>query len=350
MTMRYIILGAGAIGCYVGGRLAHAGHTVCFVGRPRVLQPLSAQGLRVTGNDGLDTLIPPGQICLAATLQEAVATLAAQSGCSSNDGNTLVVLVCTKTTATDEVALDIAAHCPAGTTVVSLQNGVENVARLLASAPTMTVLASVVAFNVIWRDANHVLQTTDGSLLVQQDPSSEVFAPVLRQAGVPVDLYRDMVAVKWGKLLLNLVNPVNALANLSLRDTFMQRDLRCVMAALMDEGFRVLNAAGIRPAQIAHAPPPKLFAIALRLPNWLFMRLARKIMRMDPVARASMCDDLHQGKPTEVDDLCGAVVRLGQRYDIATPANQAMCNLIHQFQPGQQWSGKDLLAALDKKR
>jgi 2-dehydropantoate 2-reductase len=208
----------------------------------------------------------------------------------------------------------------------------------------------VVAFNVIWRDANHAYQTTDGSLLVQQDPSSDVFAPVFRQAGVPVDLYRDMVAIKWGKLLLNLVNPVNALANVSLRDTFLQRDLRCVMATLIDEGFRVLNAAGIRPAQIAHAPPPKLFAIALRLPNWLFMALARKIMRMDPVARASMCDDLHQGKPTEVDDLCGAIVRLGQHYGIATPANQAMCNLVHQFQPGQQWSGKDLLAALDIKR
>jgi len=76
--MRFIILGAGAIGCYVGGRLAHAGHTVCFVGRPHVLQPLSAQGLRITGNDGLDTLIPPAQIYLAATLQEAVAALAAQ--------------------------------------------------------------------------------------------------------------------------------------------------------------------------------------------------------------------------------------------------------------------------------
>lgn len=348
--MRYIILGAGAIGCYVGGRLAHAGHTVCFVGRPRVLQPLSVQGLRVVGNDGLDVLIPPAQICLAATLQEAVAALAAKSGRPAHDDNALVVLVCVKTTATDEAARDIAAHCPAGTPVVSLQNGVDNVARLFAAAPTMTVLASVVAFNVIWRDANQVYQTNNGPLLVQQDPSSEVFAPVLREAGVPVDLYRDMTPVKWGKLLLNLINPVNALANISLRDMLMQRDLRCVMAALMDEGFRVLNVAGIRPAQIGDAPPPKLFAVALRLPNWLFKRLARKIMRMDPLARASMCDDLHQGKPTEVDDLCGAVVRLGQHYGIATPANQAMCDLIHRFQPGQQWNGHDLLAALDMKR
>lgn len=348
--MRYIILGAGAIGCYVGGRLAHAGHTVCFVGRSRVLQPLSEQGLRVVGNDGLDALIPPAQICLAATLQEAVGKLAAKSGRPSQNDNALVVLVCVKTTATDEAALDIAAHCPAGTTVVSLQNGVDNAARLIAGAPTMTVLASVVAFNVVWRDANQVYQTNNGNLLVQQDPTSEVFSPVFRQAGVPVDLYRDMAAVKWGKLLLNLINPVNALANISLREMFMQRDLRRVAAALMDEGLRVLNAAGIRPAQIGDAPPAKLFAIALRLPNWLFLCLARKIMRMDPVARASMCDDLQQGKPTEVDDLCGAVVRLGQRYGVATPSNQAMCNLIHQFQPGQQCSGQDLLAALDMKR
>lgn len=348
--MRFIILGAGAIGCYVGGRLAHAGHTVCFVGRPRVLQSLSEQGLRLVGNDGLDASIPPAQICLAATLQEAVATLAAKSGQPPHDDNPVVVLVCVKTTATDEAALDIAAHCPAGTTVVSLQNGVDNAARLIAGAPTMTVLASVVAFNVVWRYANQVYQTNNGPLLVQQDPSSEVFAPVFRQAGVPVDLYSDMTPVKWGKLLLNLINPVNALANIPLRDMLMQRDLRCVMAALMDEGFRVLNAAGIRPAKVGVAPSPKLFAVALRLPNWLFMRLARKIMRMDPLARASMCDDLQQGKLTEVDDLCGAVVRLGQRYGIATPANQAMCALVHQFKPGQQWSGQDLLAALDMKR
>jgi 2-dehydropantoate 2-reductase len=113
--MRFIILGAGAVGCYVGARFAHAGHTVCFVGRPRVLQPLAALGLQISGTDGLDTLIPPAQISLMESLQDAVSVLASQPAKPGAGEYTLVVLVCVKTTATDSVAQDIAAHCPVAT-------------------------------------------------------------------------------------------------------------------------------------------------------------------------------------------------------------------------------------------
>jgi 2-dehydropantoate 2-reductase len=304
-------------------------------------------GLQISGNDGLDTLIQPAQISLMESLQDAVSFMASQPAKPGAGEDNPAVLVFVKTTAIDSVALDIAAQCPTATTVVSLQNGVDNSTRLLAGAPKMTVLAGVVAFNVVWRSANHVHQTNNGSLIFQQDPASEEFAPAFRLAGLPLELSRDMEAIKWGKLLVNLLNPVNALSNVPLRDVLLQRDFRRVLAALTDEGLRALNAAGIRPAKIGDAPPPKLFSVVLRSPNWLFVRLASKAMRMDPAARASMCEDLQNGKPTEVDDLCGAVVRLGRLHGVATPLNQIMCDLIHQYQPGQSWSGQRLLAALN---
>ena len=67
--MNYVVMGAGAIGCYVGGRLAWAGHSVHFVGRPKVLAMLRQHGLTVTDLDGFQSCIPGDQLQLAEHLE-----------------------------------------------------------------------------------------------------------------------------------------------------------------------------------------------------------------------------------------------------------------------------------------
>ncbi|OYU46120.1 MAG: hypothetical protein CFE44_03825 [Burkholderiales bacterium PBB4] len=154
-----------------------------------------------------------------------------------------------------------------------------------------------------------------------------------------------MQSVQWGKLLLNLNNPVNALSDLPLRTQLMDRDYRCVVAALQTEALRALKAAGIPPAKVATAPPRWLPWI-LRLPNSVFTRVAARMLRMDAAARSSMWDDFQQGRTTEIDDLCGAVVRLSQSQGLSAPANGAMCQLIVAHRRGQRMSGAELRAAL----
>ena len=97
--MHFIVLGAGAIGCYVGGRLAAHGQAVTLVGRAHALQPIAAQGLRVTDLDGFDRTEPAGApaLRLAATLAEAA------------PGADSIVLLCVKSGATESAARELAA-------------------------------------------------------------------------------------------------------------------------------------------------------------------------------------------------------------------------------------------------
>jgi 2-dehydropantoate 2-reductase len=255
-----------------------------------------------------------------------------------------VILLCVKGGATMDAAREIAALFPPGSPVVSLQNGVENVARIRAAAPDLEAIAGMVPFNVMQPAPEHAHRATSGVICLARTSLTESLAADFAAAGLPLKLERDMRAVQWGKLLLNLNNPVNALSDLPLREELLDRDYRRVLAALIAEALAALRAAGIAPAKVAAAPPQLLPAI-LRLPTWLFTRLAARMLRIDPTARSSMWNDLQAGRVTEIDDLCGAIVRLGATHRVAVPANAALQKLIADYTPGQHYNGGQLAAA-----
>lgn len=94
------------------------------------------------------------------------------------------------------------------------------------------------------------------------------------------------------------------------------------------------------------AAPPGLIPFVLRLPNWAFSRIAASMLTIDPAARSSMADDLAAGRPTEIDDLAGAIVRLAEANGHSAPANAAVTRLIKGHAPGVRITGPALLAAL----
>jgi 2-dehydropantoate 2-reductase len=331
--MRFVVLGAGVIGCYVGGRLAAAGQAVTLVGRPRLTEAMAMQGLTVSDLDGYRAHVAPAQLRLANSL--------AAGWSAAPDTEPTVVLLCVKGGATASAARELAACCPAGTVVVSLQNGVENVARINAEAPQLVALAGMVPYNVVMPGPTQVHRGTTGTLRLARHPMTEAMLPLLATAGLPTALSDDMLAVQWGKLLLNLNNPINALSGLPLREQLLQRDYRRVLATLQAEALAALDAAGITPAQVASAAPRVLPHI-LRLPNWLFTRLAARLLRIDASARSSMWDDLQQGRGTEIDDLSGAVVRLAAYHGVTAPRNAAITELVMAHRAGQRWTGAAL--------
>ena len=330
--MHFVVLGAGAIGCYVGGRLASNGRLVTLVGRPRVIESLRQTGLTVTDLDGFEAHVPLPKMQLATSL----AAVAMRPGD--------VVLLCVKGWATESAALEIAACCPPGITVVSLQNGVDNVARVRAIASRVTALAALVACNVVMPTPGRVHRATAGDLYVARTSISSEMALLFNASGLTTVLADDMRPLQWGKLLLNLNNPVNALSDLPLRAQLMDRDYRLVLAALQAEALVVMRAAGIRPARVA-AVAPALLPYVLRLPNWLFRLLAARMLRIDPLARSSMWDDVQHGRGTEVDDLCGAVCRLAHQHGVVAPRNAAMCKLMDAHRKGRRLSGRDMRSA-----
>ena len=327
--MHFIVVGAGAIGCYVGARLAAAGQQVSLVGRPAIMSEIVANGLRVSDMDGFSAHLFADRLRLAVSVADV------------DRSGVLVILLCVKGGATAQAAAEIGAVFAAGTTVISLQNGVDNVQRICTAAPQLNVVPGMVPYNVVFTSPAKAHRATTGHLQIGRSAVSAEVAACCDAAGLPMVVMPDMQAVQWGKLLLNLNNPVNALSNLPLRDELMDRDYRVVLAALQTEALRALDAAGIAPAKVASAPP-RLLPKILRLPDFLFKVVAARMLRIDPAARSSMWDDVQKGRTTEIDDLCGAVIRLAKLHGTAAPVNTKLVKMVQAFRAGERLGGRDM--------
>lgn len=311
--MKIGILGAGSIGCYVGGMLAAVGSAPVLVGRADMGMRL-AGGIALTRHDGLSCTAGPGSF-LFAEAPDAVADCDA-------------ILVCVKSGATREAGEALAPIVRSGALIVSLQNGVSNAAVLRAALPGRHVLAGMVGFNVAQIGENRFHCGTEGDVVVEAGAGAEQLVRLIGDAGIASHVAADMAAVQWGKLLYNLNNAVNALSGLPLRQQLSERAYRQVFAATIREALAVLKSAGIRPARIGRVAPVLLPPI-LDLPDWLFTRLAAGMLKIDADARSSMAEDLERGRAPEIDWLNGEIAALGHRQAVATPANDRIIALVN---------------------
>ncbi|MDR6633136.1 2-dehydropantoate 2-reductase [Phyllobacterium sp. 1468] len=308
INSRIVIAGAGSIGCYVGGRLASAGKAVTLLVRPRMIEGLQQNGLRITDPDGSEKLVEPGQFFL--TSDPEIAFRQAD-----------IILVTVKSGATEEMAKSIRENASSDIVVVSLQNGVGNAETLRQHLhPEATVISGMVPFNVVQSEPSvtplSVRRTMPGTILI--DNTLDGLADVLSVPGLSVQAHPDMLGILWGKLLTNLNNALNALSNLPLVEQLADRSWRLLVADQLSEGLKVVRAHGITPAKVQGAPPAVLPSI-LRLPNLLFRIVAARMLAINPHARSSMWEDLSRGRATEIDYLQGVIIRMADEKNIAVP-------------------------------
>jgi 2-dehydropantoate 2-reductase len=305
------VAGAGSIGCFVGGMLAASGRDVALLARPRVIAEIEAHGLRLTSFEGFDRRIAAGELALS------------QDPAIFADAS--VVLVTVKSADTAEIAELIAQHAPSDAVIVSLQNGVGNVAVLREKLPGRLVLAGMVPFNVIAMGDGRFHRATSGDIVIEQDDAGT--AKKLSAPGLTMRPSTDIVGVQWGKLLVNLNNALNALADLPLRRQLAQRAWRQLFADQMAEGLAALRAEGIRP--VSSTPIPANWTPALlRLPDAVFEIMLGRTMKIDPEARSSMWEDLQRGRRTEIDYLQGVITGIADRHGLQVPLSRRIVELI----------------------
>ena len=327
------VFGAGAIGCWVGGMLATGDAEVTLIGRKRVMDEL-AGGLIVSDLSGQTRTIAPGARLHVTT------DPAAAAGAS-------IVLVTVKAAQTAGAGGELAGVVPEDATVVSFQNGVRNADVLRAALPGRRVLAAMVPWNVVQRAPGAYHRASSGKLRIDDEPANAPLLAACRAAALEIEARRDMLAVQWGKLVMNLNNAINALSGLPLATELAQQPFRRCLAAAQREALELLAIANQDVARLTALPAdwmPRL----LGLPDRVFRLLARKMVAIDPHARSSMWDDLQAGRPTEIDYLQGEVVALGERLGRAAPINRTLVRLVRAAETGgkRDFTGPELAAAL----
>jgi 2-dehydropantoate 2-reductase len=317
------VAGAGSIGCFVGGISAAAGRRVALLARLRVIEEIEANGLRLTSFEGFDRTIPSSQL-----------TLSENASIFSDAG---VVLVTVKSADTAEIADVIAAHAARDAIIVSLQNGVGNVSVLRQRLPGRRVLAGMVPFNVVAPGDGRFHRATSGDIVIEQDDAGT--AAQLSVPNLNMRSTGNIAGVQWGKLLVNLNNALNALADLPLRQQLAQRTWRKLFADQMAEGLAAIRAEGVRP--VSSTPiPAGLTPLLLRLPDAVFAMLLGGAMKIDPEARSSMWEDLQRSRRTEIDYLQGVIIEIADRRGLRVPLTRRVVALIKSAEAAGKGSPK----------
>ena len=289
--MKIAVMGAGAVGCYFGARLAHAGHDVTLIGRLAHAEAITRHGL-IFESEGTQDHIP-----IRATTEA--------SGVADAD----IVLFCVKSTDTEPVGRSIAPHLKPDATVLCLQNGVDNAERLQFLIKRVAVPAAVYVA-VEMAGPGHVRHHGRGELIIGASPTSTAIAKSFGDAAIPTSVSDRVIDTLWTKLTTNCAyNALSAVAELPYGPMLAVEGVADVIRIVIDECAAVARALGVSlPSDITDT----ILALADTMPQQY----------------SSTAQDLARGKPSEIDHLNGYVVRKGAELGIPTPANRALQVLV----------------------
>ena len=333
--LRILIIGAGAIGCFVGGKLASAGHAVTLVGRARTAAALQSRGLELYSADGAVERVP--SISAIASVQEAFP--------GTFDIAVLAVKSYDTATALDELASSGGALPPA---ILSLQNGVGNEEEIAARFGPQRVLAGTITAPVEVREPGSVQVTkpsfaigladySEGSEAAETASHSSRLSTLsshFSAAGIPAKLFQDAQSMKWSKLLMNMIgNATSAILAEPPDVTFADPRIANLEIDALREALRVMAAAGIYPLNVEKYPLRTLAPLLRFGPRPLLRSALHRIVGGARGGKMpSLYLDLESGKRgSEVGWYNGAIVRKGVEVGIATPANQMLTETVQQL-------------------
>ncbi len=319
--LKILSFGAGAIGTYIGGSLALAGHEVVFVERPDVAEALNARGLRLdlsldARRQTLDSdLIPATDLVFAEALEKALAY-----------GPFDVALFALKSYDTETALQEMKKLAEKMPPVLCLQNGVDNEPAIAEILGPEKVIAGTVTSAIGRRDAGDiVLEKLRGIGIADEHTLSKRLVGAMNEALLNAKLYPRAVDMKWSKMLTNLVgNATSAILDMSPAEIFSRNDLYAFEMRMLCEALAVMDALNI---QVVNLPgtPVKALALAAKGPIWLRPLAAQKLGGGRGGKMPSFHIDLHSGRgKSEVEYLNGAVVRAGKKAKVPTLVNQLL--------------------------
>jgi 2-dehydropantoate 2-reductase len=291
--VRIAIVGSGGVGGYFGGRLAEAGADVTFIARGEHLAALRRNGLRVES--------PAGDLALEPV--RAVETPA-------EVGPVDIVLFAVKLYDTLGALATLPSLIGPSTMVVPLQNGIDTVDTLRETVGGRHVAGGTCYLAAVIRAPGIIRHTAMGKMIFgplegTHAPQLEQLLEVCKHARFEAELSRQIEVDIWSKFVrLTVFSGMTAVTRCPIGLLRDDPDLSAMMQAATLESIVVARASGIS------------------LPPTLLEEIDAATAALPPQARSSMLEDLERGRPLELPWLSGAVVRLGERHNVATPIHR----------------------------
>ncbi len=298
------MMGAGGVGGYFGGRMAISGSDVTFIARGRHLEAIRAQGLKIDSRDLGDALINPANV----------------TDDPADVGIVDYVIVGVKLWDTEAVARAILPMVGSGTTVLSLQNGVEcdetlaNVVGEDCLIGGVAFIASSIGEPGVIKHIGMMQRVVLGEYAGGSSPRVCALIEAMAAGGINAEISDDIERTIWEKFVF--------LVGLSAMTTSLRTTLgpvreapesRAVLLKVMREAVAVGRAKGIGLPE-DYADDRLAFADGLPFDM-----------------TSSMHHDLEADNRLEVAWLSGAVSRFGRELGMETPVNQSIFNQLEQF-------------------
>lgn len=290
------VIGAGGVGGLLAAMLASGGHDVRMLARGAALEAIRERGIRVIAPDA-DTTIRIAQVS-----DDPVAI-----------GRADLVIVTVKTWQLAELGPRIVPLVGDDTLVVPMQNGVE-ASELLGKALGERHVIGAIARMISWAERPGEIRRlatpvslTIGARRPEQADAVQACAAALRAGGIEVVVTRAIEAARWMKLLF--IAPYGAVGAVERVPLGVLRETpatRARLVAAMDEAAAVAAARGVP------------------LPGDATATMLARIDELPGDATTSMHRDIVEGRPSELHELIGAVVRLGREAGVATPVSSQL--------------------------
>ncbi|RMF91913.1 MAG: 2-dehydropantoate 2-reductase [Nitrospinota bacterium] len=327
--MRFVIIGAGAVGGVLGAHLFHGGEDVVLVDPAEHIETIRRQGLHLKGRYGDFVVHIPAVRDIAEVTPQA------------ED----ILCLAVKQYHTAEALPQLRRVYDAGTPLFCFQNTVEN--EEMALQHFQRVYGVVVRMGAKFVTPGEVSHLGGNSLTIGRYPGGidetvETVATHLRNGGFQVHLHPEIVGVKWYKLFLNLSNSIHAIFGLSSAESPNDPECRKLRADLLEESLAVVKAAGIPLHHVEGEPPIETLIQQLRQDDFPVREVPA-----DPAERPypSMWQDLYwQRGKTEVQALNGKIAALGRRVQVPTPINDLLVRLVEEMVSKGEKPGKYTIA------
>jgi 2-dehydropantoate 2-reductase len=310
-----VVIGGGAVGSFIAALIARSGRAVILAGRP---------GSGRSGSDELAVRTPGGAVW-RARVDRADGT--------AGLGRPACVVLAVKMPDLG-AAIEACAAWP-DTAVVTLQNGIGAEEAVAAARPGAPLLAGSLTAplgfeadgTLAWRARRGIAL---GSVRGDTAELRESIRDPLRAGGLAVAEVDDWRAMKWSKLLTNLVaNAVPALLDCDAASVYADRRLFAVERAAVLEALRVMRALGHTPMHLPGADV-RLLAAAFRAPPLFGQPVLRRVVGRARGGKApSLLLHLRAGGgPSEAPWLNGGVARAGAAAGVPTPVNAALAAMM----------------------